>query len=248
VQLCGRLAVELAGRDVTRALPAGQGRVLFTYLAAHRHRELRREELADALWPLGAPEAAPSALAALLSRLRRAVGPAVLPAHGAVRLLLPADAWVDLEAAAAAVHRAESAVAQERWAEAWGPAVVALAIARRGLLPGHDAPWIAAHRRRLREIEVAALECYAATALGLGGCELPVGERVARDLIALAPFRESGHELLMQLLAARGNVAEALRSYEALRARLREELGATPSPRLRSLQARLLRAGEPETV
>ena len=45
----------------------------------------------------------------------------------------------------------------------------------------------------------------------------------------------------MEILAARGNAAEALRVYEALRARLRDELGATPAPELRALQERLLR-------
>ena len=78
---------------------------------------------------------------------------------------------------------------------------------------------------------------------GSGGAELPIGERAARELVALAPYRESGHRLLMEILAARGNVAEALRAYEDLRALLREELGTSPCPEVRELQARLLRAG-----
>ena len=45
----------------------------------------------------------------------------------------------------------------------------------------------------------------------------------------------------MEILAARGNTAEALRVYQALRERLRDELGATPAPELRALQERLLR-------
>jgi DNA-binding SARP family transcriptional activator len=49
----------------------------------------------------------------------------------------------------------------------------------------------------------------------------------------------------METLAARGNVAEALRAYEALRELLRDELGAAPSPVLRALQQQLLRSGQP---
>jgi DNA-binding SARP family transcriptional activator len=45
----------------------------------------------------------------------------------------------------------------------------------------------------------------------------------------------------MEILTARGNSAEALRIYEELRQRLRDELGATPAPELRELQQRLLR-------
>jgi DNA-binding SARP family transcriptional activator len=48
----------------------------------------------------------------------------------------------------------------------------------------------------------------------------------------------------MSLLTARGNPAEALRVYETLRERLRDDLGATPAPALRDMQARLLRTGE----
>ena len=153
----------------------------------------------------------------------------------------PADAWIDLEAADEAIHRAETAVAQNDWARGWGPSLIALFTARRGFLPGEDLPWAEEHRQRLQEIRVCALECYAAVALGVGGSELGPGERVARELVALAPYRERGYALLMEILTARGNGAEALRIYEALRQRLRDELGATPAPELRELQQRLLR-------
>jgi DNA-binding SARP family transcriptional activator len=243
IQLCGRLAVELAGRDVTPALQAGHARVLFTFLAVHRERDVRRDELKEALWPRGQPSGADNALSALLSRLRRALGHDALDGRGEVRLVLPADAWIDLEAAEAAIHRAESAVARQDWVAGWGPALVALLIARRGFLSGEEAPWAHDRRRRLDEIRIAALECYAAVALGLGGGELAMGEKAARELVAASPYRERGHELLMTLLTVRGNPAEALRIYEALRERLRDDLGAAPAPALRDMQARLLRTG-----
>jgi len=241
IQLCGRLAVELDGQELTSRLPGGQARVLFTYLTINRALPARREELIEALWPERAPAGADSSLSALLSRLRAALGFEVLSGRGEPRLLLPGDAWVDLEAAEEAIHRAESAVAQEEWGRGWGPSLVALFTARRGFLPGEDLPWADEHRRRLEEIRCAAMECYAAVALGIGGTELPPGERVARELVAAEPFRERAHGLLMEILAARGNGAEALRVYEALRTRLRDELGAAPAPELRQLQERLLR-------
>ena len=58
---------------------------------------------------------------------------------------------------------------------------------------------------RLEEIRFSALECYAAVALGVGGSELAPGERVARELVELAPYRERAHALLMEILVARGN-------------------------------------------
>jgi DNA-binding SARP family transcriptional activator len=164
----------------------------------------------------------------------------VLSGRSEIHLRLPPDAWIDLEAAEEAIHRAETAVAQQQWARGWGPALIAMFTARRGFLPNDDLPWADQYRQRLREIHIAALECYAAVALGIGGSELAPGERTAHELVKLAPYRERGHALLMELLTARGNSAEALRIYEQLRQRLRDELGATPAPELRQLQQRLL--------
>lgn len=244
IQLCGRLAVELGGRTITGGLTAGHGRALFTYLAVHRDRPAVRDELKEALWPTGPPAGADNALSALLSRLRSALGRGVLEGRGELRLALPEDAWIDVEAAEEALHRAQSAAAREDWAAAWGPTSVALVIARRGFLVGEDAPWIDERRGRLEEVRCSALECYAAIALGLGEPELATGEKAARELVACSPYRERGHALLMQLLSARGNPAEALRVYEDLRARLRDDLGIVPAPRLRELQAQLLRTGD----
>jgi len=88
---------------------------------------------------------------------------------------------------------------------------------------------------------VAALEADAAVCARVGGSELAPGERGARELVVAAPFREHAYVLLMEILVARGNGAEALRVYDELRTRLRDELGATPAPELRELQAQLLR-------
>jgi DNA-binding SARP family transcriptional activator len=242
IQICGRLAVEIKGRSVTELIPRRQGRVLFTFLVLNRNRPASRDELIEVLWPGESPPDADGALSTVMSRLRHGIGMTALVGRGDIRLVLPADSWVDFEAADEAIHRAESAIAQERWAAAWGPSLVALFVARRGLLQGEEGAWIEPHRRRLDDIHCSALECYTACALGLRGSELHVGERTARELIARAPYRESGHRLLMEVLAERGNIAEALRAYEDLRVLLRDELGATPSPPIQAVHVRLLKA------
>jgi SARP family transcriptional regulator, regulator of embCAB operon len=168
------------------------------------------------------------------------VRPADIHGRSELRLVLPPDAWVDLEAALEAVHRAESAVTQGRWPEAWGAAQVARYVAARRFLAGHDAAWIEAWRRRLTDVLVRGLEAHAAASLGVGGTELATAERAARELIERAPFRESGYRLLMEAQAARGNVAEALHVYERLRVLLREELGVAPGPAVQAVHRRLL--------
>ena len=80
--------------------------------------------------------------------------------------------------------------------------------------------------------------------LALGGGELAAAERASGALIEKAPFSESGYRLRMQVLAERGNVAQALQAYERLRELLRDELGVAPSAELVALHDRLLRGGE----
>jgi tetratricopeptide (TPR) repeat protein len=75
----------------------------------------------------------------------------------------------------------------------------------------------------------------------MGGAQLTSVERAARSLIESEPYRESGYVLLMEALGARGNVAEALRVFERLRALLRDELGTAPSPEAIAAHERLLR-------
>ena len=234
------MTAEVDGRRIERELPGRQGRLLFVYLVLARPRPTGRAELLDALWPDAAPASAESSLSALLSRLRRAVGEERLTGRSELRLELPDDAWVDVDAATEALHRAESAAARGDWTGAWGPARVAQHVAVRGFLPGEDAPWIEQQRRRLEELHVRALELAGRASVEIGGAELDTAERAARALIEAAPYRESGYRLLMEALAARGNGAEALVVYERLRARLRDDLGAAPSQATKDLHRRLL--------
>lgn len=229
MQLCGRFVLELDGRRVEDELPGRQGRLLLAFLVANRLRTISRDELVGTLWPSGQD----GGLAPLLSKLRR-----VLPLDG----LRPAvdGLRVDIEAAAAAVHRAESAVALGDPHAAWGPSQIAMFVAARPFLAGEEAPWIDEERRRLAELHVRALEAYAASTLGVGGTELAAAVRAGRQLVALEPYRESGHRILMEALDREGNPAEALLVYEALRRKLRDDLGINPSPQTQELYRRLL--------
>lgn len=221
-------------------LPGRKGRLLFVYLVVNRTRDSTADELALAVWQDDPPPGAEGTLRTLVSKVRRAVGTDALGRGGRYRLELPTDVQVDLEAAEDAIHRAETAVAAGDWARAWGPAQVALFTARRGFMAGEEAAWIEERRRMLSELELRALECYAAASLGVGGVEIPGAERTARRLVEREPFRESGYRLLMRALAAGGNVADALRTYERLAAVLRNELGVDPGPETQDLHRSLL--------
>lgn len=240
IQLCGRVTAEIEGRRVEDDLPGRKGRLLFVYLVANRDRHISRDEVVEALWPQGAPSAVDGDLRALLSKVRRAVGREALGLRSRFGLELSADAWVDLEAAGDAIHRAEAAAAREEWARAFAASQAALCTARREFLPGEDAPWIAEWRSYLQQLEVRGLECYTAASIGIGPSELATAEQCARALIQKEPYRESGYRLLMEALVETGNGAEAMQVYDGLRRLLREKLGVGPSPATRELHKRLL--------
>ena len=232
IQLCGRFVARVEGERIEERLPGPQGRVALAYLVLARHREVPRPELEDALW---AERPRGDALSPLLSKLRKLV-----PLEGRSSLRLALEAWVDVEAAAEGLHRAEGAIARGDWSAAWGPARVAQHIAAREFLAGTDLPWAEVERRRLEEIHLRSLELVARACLGIGGGELDTAERAARALVAASPYHESGHRLLMEALAARGNRAESLVVFDALRRRLRDELGSPPSPETQQLHRQLL--------
>jgi SARP family transcriptional regulator, regulator of embCAB operon len=239
IQLCGRFVVDVDGSRIEDTLPGRRGRVLFAYLVLNRGQALPRDELLMAGWGEDAPEAS-NALSVLLSKLRHSLGAGHLRGRTAIELLLPQATFVDVEAALEGAHRAESAIAEGRWAQAWGPAGIAYHVATRPFLTGLEAPWIEQWRRRLEEVRLRGLECFAAAGLGLGGPALAQAEERARLLTELAPYRETGHQILMEALERRGNLAEALRAYDRLRVLLRVELGIAPSPSLQTVHRRLL--------
>lgn len=157
--------------------------------------------------------------------------PETLDGRSELRLTLPPDAYVDLEFAREAIHRAESALAQGRWHSAWGASQGPLFTARRDFLSVEDADWVKEIRREVESLYLRALECYAQACLGIGGTEIGAAERAGRELVARAPYRENGYRCLMRALSRTGNTAEALRVFDELRTLLREQLGSHQAPR-----------------
>ncbi|HEX8121776.1 MAG TPA: BTAD domain-containing putative transcriptional regulator [Solirubrobacteraceae bacterium] len=241
IRLCGGLEVRIDGRDVAAAVPAGQCRTLLTYLVLSRGRAVSRDKLVDAIWrddPPGDPQAV---LSTLLSRLRAAIAPAEVGTRGPVALELPGPVWVDVEEAQAELAAARAAAAREDWPSASARAQAVADRLAPGLLPARQEPWVEARRRELDDVAHAALELVATSGLHVGSGGFGA-EQAARALVDRAPFRESGYRLLMELLARRGDAAEALRVYDDLRRALRDELGTVPSGTVQALHRDLLAA------
>ena len=234
IYLAGNIALERGDVLVTeRRLPGTQGRLAFALLVSERSNALSTARIADILWNGTPPASWGTALRAVVSKLRSALVEAgadvtIEHAYGRYQLRVPPDTWVDVEAAAAAVHAAEVFLGAEDLVAAHGEALVANAIARRPFLEGTEGNWVERQRAQLGTIPVRALTCRAEIALSNGDHGGAVAD--AERIIALEPFREQAYVLAMRTHVAAGNNAEALATYERLRSRLASELGASPSP------------------
>jgi len=235
VQVCGGVVVEAEGRPLPDALLSGrQGRLVLAYLLCERHRSVPREELAGLLWGEQLPASWALSLSAIVSKLRRLFTEAGLDgvatlasAFGSYRLRLPDETWVDWDAAASSVERAEQALRDGAVEAALEAATVAEVIAGRGFLT-EDCPWVDAQRVRLHDLHARAVRACCEAHLLAGDRGRAV--EAARRAIELDDLQESGYRLLMRALAAAGERGEALRVWDRCRGMLADELGIDPAP------------------
>jgi DNA-binding SARP family transcriptional activator len=240
IVLCGALAVERDGRRIEDDLSGRQGREVFAYLVLNRSRTVARDELAGLLWPERPPRAPDAAVNTILARLRKSLGGSTLPSRAQLTLQLHEDSWIDVQAAQDAAHRAEALLAEGNANDALECGERGFALICSPLLPEVQHGWIEQWRHELDGVAARLLSVIVRGGLAVGGPRLAEADRAARRLIEREPFRESAYAMLMEVHAARGDVAEALLVYERLRALLRDELGVAPSAAVASLHARLV--------
>ncbi|HKH09701.1 MAG TPA: BTAD domain-containing putative transcriptional regulator [Rubrobacter sp.] len=248
IYLTGRVLVEDNGKILLdeRRLMGRQGRLAFAHLVGEHLRAVPRDELAEELWPGAVPPSWERSLSALISKLRALLAGASIPnaalksSFGRYQLFLPADAWIDVEAASEAIDRAESALRKGNPQDAWGWAQVAYQISRRSFLSGEEGSWATLKRSELREVLVRAHECLSEPSVW--HAEPGYAVKHAKEALAIEPFRETSYQLLMRAHAAVGNRAEALRVYERCRNLLSEELGVPPSPQTEAVYLDILRS------
>jgi DNA-binding SARP family transcriptional activator len=249
VYLTGAVSVQHgAGLLQQRAFPGPQGRVVFAMLAAEHGTPVSRDQLAEEIWKGNPPVGWEVAVRALVSKVRGLLEPVarrpgdqlITAALGCYQLNLPEGGWVDLDAAGAAVHAAEAALATGQVDVAGSEALVASMISRRPLLPGVDGPWAHERRQWLQDVRVRALECLSEVWMRKG--DHGQAARDAETVLRLDPYRETAYQRLMLAHAAAGNRAIALLAYERCRARLAADLGTAPSAAMQALHLDLLRA------
>jgi DNA-binding SARP family transcriptional activator len=232
--------IEIAGARVPRGRPLA----LLALLVIGRGHVIPLERVVDELWEGDGPQHARKAVHVVASRLRGALpGGALRFEGGGYRLLLP-DGTLDAD-------RFETLARQGTAQLAAGQAQPAAATLRRALALWHGPALADVAEERFAQPEIARLEelrfaCRSARIdadLACGRHTAVLGELEA--LVRAHPLREGLRAQQMLALYRAGRQAEALGAYRDAYAALTARLGVAPSPRLRALEAAILRHDVP---
>lgn len=245
VEVLGEVTVVAQPGGRRLMLPKGCREVLGALALFAVLRPIRREALAELLWPEADADASRARLRTGLWRLRRSLAAAGGPAAAAL-LCQNADLiWLNRAALALPAHL-EFAIGVERLCGK--PVAVMdvagfremdalLAIYTGPLMEGHDSAWVLAERARLADLYGRALErqiiWYRSRDDGDNAANL------ARRLLSHDPYREDIHELLIGHYAGAGQPRRALQQFQECRAAFEGDLGL-PAARAKAALERAL--------
>ncbi|HVV37004.1 MAG TPA: BTAD domain-containing putative transcriptional regulator [Acidimicrobiales bacterium] len=219
--------------------------VLLSLLLLRVNQTTSSDRLMEEMWPRGVPASGLDTLRAHISRLRRALRLAepgaettLVSLHGGYQLRaephsLDARRFEDL------ANEGHALLGRGAAARARDSLVAALSLHR-------GPPYAEIAELDATRAEIARLEALRRTAeedlvearLDLG--DHPAAVADSERLVALEPLSERRVGQLMRSLYANGRQVEALRTYDAFRRSLNEDLGLDPGPQLRQLEQAIL--------
>jgi DNA-binding SARP family transcriptional activator len=229
------------------ALPGAKERLLLAVLTAGAPGFVSTDLLADSLWDGDPPASARKSLQAHVVRLRSALEPGrpagstgrYVVRRGTGYALAVGSSDVDALLIADRAARGHARLGAGDFAQAERDLASALALWHGDpYADWPDASFAEPERRRLLEVRAGALA-------GLLEARLQLGRHaeVLPDLerwVAQEPLRENWWRLLLLALYRAGRQADALAAARRARAVLAEELGASPGPALREMEAAIL--------
>ncbi|MGY1726572.1 BTAD domain-containing putative transcriptional regulator [Geodermatophilus sp. SYSU D01062] len=240
--------LEVRGDDEAPVpVPGAKERLLLAVLTAGAPGVVPTDRITDVLWDGAPPPTARKSLQAHVVRLRSALEPG--RPHGSpgryVARRGPGYALTVDRSDVDALHVGDLAARGRAHLAAGAPAEAEEALSEalrlwRGepYADWPDAEFAAVERRRLAEVRTGVLTGLheARLALGRHAEVLPEAER----LVAEDPLQEDRWRLLVLALYRSGRQADALAALRRVRGLLAEELGASPGPALRGLEAAVL--------
>jgi predicted ATPase/DNA-binding SARP family transcriptional activator len=255
IQVLGEFRVEVNGvllpadrwsrRDVTR---------LLQLLALHAQHRLRRDQIAESLWPGADAEVTRRRLYNTLYLLRNALEPGrgarapsrhVTSKADTVGLGPPGELWVDADEFERCLDQA--AVSEANNEAAARQLDDAVALYQGPLLhQAGDEPWIGTDGAHLEQRFRGALRSLARARQALGHDDAAIA--AWQRLVRAEPSDEAAQCSLMEALERTGRRAEALAQYRRAKEVLATELGVAPGVAAQALYRRLAAPAECEPI
>ncbi|QWB27357.1 MULTISPECIES: BTAD domain-containing putative transcriptional regulator [Streptomyces] len=226
LQILGPFELICGGRPV--AVPAGAQRLLALF--AVRGEGIHRRAAAEQLWPECTPLRAAANLRSALCQSRK-LGPKTVVVSEGHRLALSPCISVDhWEVCGAARQLLEPEEGLQATPADLDRLVEELS---RPLLLGWDDEWLILERERWDHMRLYALEALAQQFLALD--RFLAAHQAALAATSVDPYRETAHRIAIEVHAAEGNVACAVKHYLEYRRLLQRELRVSPSQRMAEL-------------
>ncbi|MGR6919154.1 AfsR/SARP family transcriptional regulator [[Actinomadura] parvosata] len=225
--------------DAQVELGSNRLRTVLAVLAMSVGETVSVDQLAVAMWVHDLPANRRRSVQTYIARLRHALGPASIRTSAVGYRLEVAPDAVDALRFRRLLN--EAAAARDTPAER-GVLEAALATWRGAPFDGVESEVLSGPRAsHLVELRLSAVERW----IDLGLAEGRHAEMVAEIQLLAAghPLREPLWGRLLRTLGRCGRQAEALATYERLRRRIAEDLGADPSPELQRIHLSLLNPG-----
>ena len=211
---------------------------LLAYLVLTPGQPQARDVLAALFWPDEPETVAKQNLRQAVFLLRKVLGDATSPP---VPYLLVSRSTVQFNGASDySLDVADFLTALEH-----GALKTAVSLYQGDLLPGFSCnslpfdDWLRQERERYHRLAVDAL--FTLTSNKLAQADYQAAQTLARQQLALEPWREEAHRQLIQALALHGERSAALVHYETCRDILAEELGVEPTAETKKLVAYIRR-------
>ncbi len=230
ISLLGTFLITRDGSPVNE-FDSNKVRGLLAYLAVEADRPHTREALSALLWPDWPQESALNSLRNALAGLRRAIGdreanpPYLLISRETIQFNPDSDSWLDVTAFAQAEFHGGERI--ENLAQS-------ISLYRGPFLEGFSLPesspfeeWLILKREQLNQHAMRMLRTLANHYEIC--CEYERALVYARKLVALEPWLEEAHRLVMGLYAFSGQRSAALAQFETCKRLLASELGLEPA-------------------
>ena len=243
VHLLGPLTVT-GSEGLIESVPAGRASLLLCRIAVAAGATVTIDSLIDALWVESIPTTAERTTAALVSRVRSALGPQVIlgSAVAGYRFGIGTEWTTD-------AMQAERLLTEARSRSTTAPALAAtsaalgLQLLDRGqpieLAQSLDAPWFDEFRRHIDGLRRRFQRCLWDADIELGRwSELIDSAEVA---LATEPHDEEAGRALMLAHWNRGDRGAALHAHDLLRGQLLRAIGVEPGPETEALYGAIIR-------